>query len=129
MNRLATVRRVDNLISVQVSTPALVQLDRVWPRLPALLARTKRPIAENLATLRRAGIEFIEPEAGLTAFARVGDGDAVSARLEKQGVGVARGSFFEAPEYVRLFLGADPRAFRTGIEALSREVERASRSR
>ena len=46
-----------------------------------------------------------------------------------QGVGVARGSFFEAPEYVRLFLGADPRAFRTGIEALNREVGRASRPR
>jgi aspartate/methionine/tyrosine aminotransferase len=60
----------------------------------------------------------VEPEAGLTALVHAGDGDAAAAALEKRGIGVARGSFFGAPEYVRIALGADPKAFAKGIRAL-----------
>ena len=77
-----------------------------------------RPIPANLATLRASGLAFIEPDAGPTALVRVGDGDRVAADLEKRGVGVARGSFFDAPEYVRVFLGADPAVFSRGIREL-----------
>ncbi len=117
---LAQVRRVDNLISVQCATPSLVMLEKIWPRLPALREKTMRPIARNVATLRASGLEFVEPEAGLTALVKVGDGDRVADELEKEGVGVARGSFFNAPEYVRVFLGLEPSLFRRGIEALVR---------
>lgn len=119
---LARVRRVDNLVSVQCATPSLLLLERIWPRLPELRKRTMRPIRANLATLKRSGLSFIEPRAGLTALVHVGDGDRVALALEKQGIGVARGSFFEAPECVRVFLGAKPALFRRGIEALAREV-------
>lgn len=117
---LDRVRRVDNLVSVQVSTPSLLQLLKVWPKLPELRRRTRHPVRQNLKALRQAGFDFPEPDGGLTALVRVGDGDACAAALENQGVGVARGSFFGAPEHVRVFLGADPRVFRRGILALER---------
>jgi len=123
---LEPVKRVDNLVSVQVSTPSVEKLLSIWPRLPELRRKTMRPIRANLATLRESGLEFIEPEAGLTAFVRVGDGDGVAAALERLGVGVARGSFFEAPKYLRLFLGADPRHFRSGVRALTAVMENAT---
>jgi aspartate/methionine/tyrosine aminotransferase len=117
---LAHVRRVDNLVSVEVATPSLALLKRIWSRLPELRRRTMRPIRANLLALRRSGLRFLEPEAGLTALVHVGDGDAAAAALEGEGIGVARGSFFDAPAYVRLFLGAAPRDFRRGLEALRR---------
>ena len=117
---LDRVRRVDNLVSVQVATPSILQLLKAWPRLPELRRRTLRPVRTNLAALRAAGLTFAEPDAGLTVLVEVGDGDRCAAALEKEGVGVARGSFFDAPAHVRVFLGADPRAFRRGVEALTR---------
>jgi aspartate/methionine/tyrosine aminotransferase len=116
---LERVRRVDNLVSVQCATPSLLELQRIWERLPELRRRARRPVRRNLAALKRSGLDFIEPQAGLTAMVRVGDGDAVSEALEARGVGVARGSFFDAPEYVRLFLGADPAGFARGLAALA----------
>jgi len=115
---LDPVRRVDNLVSVQVSTPSLEKLLQIWPRLPELRRKAMRPIRGNLQRLRESGLRLIEPDAGLTVLVEVGDGDAVAASLERRGIGVARGSFFEAPRHVRLFLGADPRRFRTGVAAL-----------
>ena len=113
------IRHVDNLVSVQCSTTSLQLAEKTWPRLPDLRKKAMRSIRENLATLAASGLNYIEPDAGLTALVHAGDGDAVSAALEEKGVGVARGSFFNAPEYVRVFLGAQPIAFRDGIAALS----------
>jgi len=115
---LARVRRADNLVSVQCATPSLQLLDEVWPRLDALARRARRPVAANLETLRRSGLAFAEPQAGLTAFVHVGDGDRVSAALAARGVGLASGSFFGAPAHVRVYLGAQPAAFREGIARL-----------
>jgi aspartate/methionine/tyrosine aminotransferase len=125
---LSRVRQVDNLVSVQCATPSLRRLRAAWPRLEALRRAALRPVARNLALLRRSGLPFIEPEAGLTALVEVGDGDAVAAALEQRGVGVARGSFFGAPRHVRVFVGADPRAFARGLRALADQA-RAGRSR
>jgi len=50
----------------------------------------------------------------------VGDGDAAAEAMQREAIGVARGSFFEAPEYVRVYLGADPVAFAKGVRALAR---------
>lgn len=119
---LDRIRKVDNLVSVQVSTPAVLLAKRVWPRLPALRRRTMRPLRTNLTALRRSGLSFIEPDAGLTVLVRVGDGDAVAEALQRRGVGVARGSFFDAPEYVRVFLGAPPPRFRAGLAAIREAV-------
>jgi aspartate/methionine/tyrosine aminotransferase len=116
---LAAVRRADNLVSVQVATPSLLALRRAWPRLDALRRRALKPVRGNLAALRRSGIPFLEPQAGLTALVKVGDGDAAAAALEKEGIGVAPGSFFGAPDCVRVFLGAQPRAFAEGVRALA----------
>ncbi|MHC4952779.1 MAG: pyridoxal phosphate-dependent aminotransferase [Planctomycetota bacterium] len=115
---LARIKRVDNLVSVQCATPSILLLRRIWDRLPALRRDNMRPIARNLATLRKSGIEFIEPEAGLTVFARVGNGDRCAKAMAERGVGVATGSFFGDNRYVRLFLGADPAVFREGIARL-----------
>jgi len=115
---LERIRKVDNLVSLQVSTPALLLLKRIWPRLAALRRRTMRPLRTNLSALRQSGLAFIEPDAGLTVLIRVGDGDAVAEALQRRGVGVARGSFFDAPEYVRVFLGAEPARFRAGLAAI-----------
>jgi aspartate/methionine/tyrosine aminotransferase len=116
---LDRVRRVDNLVSVQCATPSLLHLRRIWNRLPEFRRASMRPVRRNLATLRKSGIEFIEPEAGLTAFARVGDGDRCAAAMAERGVGVASGSFFGDNRYVRLFLGADPADFRVGVAELN----------
>jgi aspartate/methionine/tyrosine aminotransferase len=115
---LAQVRRVDNLVSVQVSTPSILALKRVWPRLGALRRRALAPVRKNLAALRRSRLPFVAPEAGLTALVRVGDGDAAATSLHSRGIGVAPGSFFGAPDHVRLFLGADLREFAEALQAL-----------
>jgi aspartate/methionine/tyrosine aminotransferase len=126
---LARVRRVDNLVSVQCATPSLRRLRQAWPRLDALRRAALRPVRANLLLLRRSGLPFIEPEAGLTALVEVGDGDAVAEALERRGVGVARGSFFGAPRHVRVFLGADPRTFARGLRALVDQAPRGRRRR
>jgi aspartate/methionine/tyrosine aminotransferase len=95
---LDRVRRVDNLVSVECATPPALVLKRIWQRLPELRRRAMRHIATNLVHLRGSALDFIDPEAGLTAFVRVGDGDEASASLERKGIGLARGSFFGAPE-------------------------------
>ena len=87
-------------------------------RLPEFRRNAMRPVRRNLATLRRSGIPFLEPDAGLTAFVRVGDGDGCAEAMAERGVGVASGSFFGDNRYVRLFLGADPAAFREGVAEL-----------
>jgi aspartate/methionine/tyrosine aminotransferase len=126
---LACVARVDNLVSVAVSMPSVLEALRLWPRLDALRRKALRSVATNLATLRAARLPFVEPDAGLTALVEVGDGDRVAAALEKSGVAVAPGSFFEAPRCVRLFLGAPPAIFRRGVSALAaRTRRRAARS-
>jgi histidinol-phosphate aminotransferase len=115
---LAPVRRADNLVSVQVATPSILAARRTWPRLAEFRRKALAPVQRNLAMLRRSGLVFIEPEAGLTALVRVGDGDAAATALHSRGIGVAQGSFFGAPEYVRIFLGADRESFAKGIAAL-----------
>ena len=121
---LAETRRVDNLVAVECATPSFHLLEKVWPRLDSFRDRAMRPVAANLATLDELGLSYPRPKAGLTAFVEVGDGDAVSDALEKRGVGVARGSFFEAPEFVRVYTGADPKVFRRGAAMLAEEVAR-----
>jgi len=116
---LDRVRRVNDLVSVQCSTPSLLALRRVWDKLPEFRRNAIKPIARNLATLRRSGVPFIEPEAGLTAFVRVGDGDRCMREMSERGVGVATGSFFGDNRYVRVFLGAEPATFREGIKRLA----------
>jgi aspartate/methionine/tyrosine aminotransferase len=115
---LAPIRRADNLISVQVATPSILAVQRAWPRLAALRRAALSPVKRNLAALRRSGLRFVEPDAGLTALVEVGDGDAAATALHSRGIGVAQGSFFGAPGYVRIFLGADRESFAKGIAAL-----------
>lgn len=115
---LARIRRVDNLISVAVSNPSILAANRHWPRLGSYRRTALRNVAANLRTLRASGLEFIEPDAGLTAFVRVGDGDRVSRALARRRIAVVPGSFFGDRSSVRIFLGADPAPFRAGIEAL-----------
>jgi aspartate/methionine/tyrosine aminotransferase len=115
---LDRVRRTDNLVSVQVPTPSILALKRVWPRLADLRRRALAPVKGNLAALRRSRLPFVKPDAGLTALVRVGDGDAAATALHSRGIGVAPGSFFGAPDHVRIFLGADRKSFAKGIAAL-----------
>jgi len=115
---LDRIRRTDNLVSVQVATPSILALKRVWPRLPALRRRALLPVKANLAALKRSRLPFVKPDAGLTALVRVGDGDAAATALHSRGIGVAPGSFFGAPDHVRVFLGADRRSFAKGLVAL-----------
>jgi len=115
---LDRVRRVDNLVSVQCATPSILYLRRIWSKLPEFRRAALRPVRKNLATLRRSGLTFVEPQAGLTAFVEVGDGDRCAAAMAERGIGVAPGSFFGDPRCVRLYLGADPADFRAGVAAL-----------
>jgi len=115
---LEPIRRVDNLVSVQVATPSILKLLNVWPRLGEWRQKTLRHVAQNLRTLRASGLSFRKPDGGLTAFVNVGDGDAVSDELERRGVGVARGSYFGAPYGIRVFLAGDPAAFKKGVEQI-----------
>ena len=116
---LARVARVNDLVSVQCSTPSILALRRVWDRLPEFRRNAMRPIKRNLATLRHSGLGFIEPQAGLTVFVRVGDGDRCMREMGERGVGLASGSFFGDNRYARLFLGAQPETFAEGVRRLS----------
>ncbi|MGQ0615337.1 MAG: pyridoxal phosphate-dependent aminotransferase [Planctomycetaceae bacterium] len=122
---LDRIRRVDNLISVAVSMPSILMALRLWPNLAAYRKRALRHRAGNLARLRASGLRFTPPQAGLTAFVEVGDGDAVAAAAARVGVAVVPGSFLQAPAFVRLFLGAEPQHFRRGLDTLTRILARA----
>lgn len=115
---LDRVRRTDNLISVQVATPSILAMKRAWPKLNVLRRRALVPVKANLQLLKRSKLPFVKPDAGLTALVHVGDGDAAATTLHSRGIAVAPGSFFGAPDHVRIYLGADRRAFAKGIEAL-----------
>lgn len=116
---LRKVAQVNDLVAVQCSTPSILALRRVWDRLPEFRRKAMRPIKRNLATLRRSGMPFIEPQAGLTVFVEVSDGDRCMAEMARRGVGVASGSFFGDNNYVRLFLGAETKTFRDGVRLLA----------
>ncbi len=124
---LDRIRKVDNLVSVQCATPSLIKLLETWPKLDALAERARRPVEKNIEALRASGLTFAEPQAGLTAFVKVKDGDVCARECERRGVGVARGSFFDAPQYVRLYLGANPTQFARGVQILARVNETAKR--
>lgn len=120
---LARIRRVDNLISVAVAMPSVRVALRHWPRLETYRRAALAPVRANLKALAASGLEFIEPQAGLTAFVRVGDGDAVCSALAAQGVALVPGSFFGAPDWLRIWLGAPKEHFERGLAALRAAVD------
>lgn len=96
-------------------------------QLPAIAARAKSILGPNRALLqsfldRHPRLEGGRIGHGTVSFPRMAgvDVDAFCGRLlERHGVSVVPGSFFEAPEHLRITIGCATETLRGGLEAFS----------
>jgi aspartate/methionine/tyrosine aminotransferase len=126
------MRRLNDLFGVKAPHVAERLAVRALSRLPALRARADALIGPNRAAYREIlgghlALEQAIFEQGTTVFPRLrrGDGDDFFRRLtERFETSVAPGSFFGAPEHIRIGLGGDPAMTREGLTRIAEALER-----
>jgi len=127
--RIAEAIRYNDYISVLYPNPCAWVGLRALDQLEALQARAADVRARHLPIIRdwaeaQPAVTWIEPDVGVIAFPRLADGiDVPSAcdRLrEEHDTLVVPGSFFEAPQHVRIGFGIDEGDLREGLSRLSR---------
>ena len=122
------LRRVRDVVDNASSAPADRLAALAWSLQPQLAARTRALLGGNVARAREffaahPVFELPEPPSCSVVFARVtGQPDAdrfVQAMLERHGVALAPGRFFEAPAYFRVSLAGRPEALDAGLARLA----------
>ena len=100
--------------------------------LPAIRARAQRRLAANRASLvrflsRERRLACLAPPGGTVAFPRLPrglDGERFAELLlRRHSTRVVPGAFFEAPRHVRIGFPAPQRAFRLGLERITRALD------
>ena len=100
-----------------------------WAALPQLASRARRILGENVALAREVfaglpALELAEPPSCSVVFPRLRGTDSaepfVQALLERHGVAVAPGRFFEAPGHFRVSLAGAREPLAAGLERLGR---------
>jgi aspartate aminotransferase len=88
-------------------------------------ARRFEERAKIAVEILRGTFDFVEPEAGFYLFAgRKGlDSDALCLRLLEKGIGVAPGTAFGYPEFLRISLTPEPVTLQESLRALVKEVK------
>lgn len=127
------MRRLNDLFGVKAPHVAERLAVRALTRLPALRARAEALIGPNRTAYREilGGHPALEQtifDQGTTVFPRLlrGDGDAFFHRLTQRfETSVAPGSFFGAPDHVRIGLGGDPAITREGLMRIAEALEQA----
>jgi alanine-synthesizing transaminase len=118
---------------LSVSTPVQRALPAVLALAPRIRAVVLARLHANLAVLRAAiaglpGVELLEPEGGWSAVLRiagpVGDEELALALLEREGVRIHPGYFFDfaAEGYAVLSLLPEPGDFAEGVARLARRL-------
>lgn len=109
----------------RLATTAFQQLDRLAERARGII----RPNAERVARFvsARPEMDWVAPEGGTIAFPRIrglrDTRELAAMLLEKYETAVVPGSFFDAPEHIRIAFGADSATVSTGLEALGRALD------
>jgi len=127
----ARMRRLNDLFGVKAPHVAERLAARALSRLPVLRARAAAFIEPNRAAYREilGGHPALEQtifDQGTTVFPRLlrGDGDGFFRRLtEGFETSVAPGSFFGAPDHIRIGLGGDPAMTRDGLTRIAEALE------
>jgi len=126
------VRRVRDVVDVcgavppeRLATLAFQGLDALAERARGIILPNAERVARFVAS--RTELDWVPPEGGTIAFPRVRgvhDTRALAATLlEHHGTAVVPGSFFDAPEHIRIAFGADSDTVSRGLEALGRALE------
>lgn len=125
-------RRVRDVVDVCGAVPPERLATLAFHRLDSLAERARgiiQPNAERVARFvaSRSDLEWVPPDGGTIAFPRIGglrDTRALAAALLAQfGTAVVPGSFFDAPEHIRIAFGADPATVSAGLETLGRALD------
>ncbi len=125
------LRRTRDVVDNANSAPADRLAALAWSLQPELAARTRSLLRENIARAREffaahPQFELPEPPSCSVVFPRVaGLSDAevfVQRMLERHGVALAPGRFFEAPAHFRISLAGRTEALEAGLARLTAAV-------
>jgi aspartate/methionine/tyrosine aminotransferase len=130
------MRRLNDLVVVNMPAPSASIALAAWPRLEAIAARHRETAARNFRVLSswvrgRDDLLWSPPDGGVAAFLEVpalaGKDDAawVEALLEATGVCVVPGSMFGAPGSIRLSFGLPTDAFTEALDRLGGFLDRS----
>jgi aspartate/methionine/tyrosine aminotransferase len=121
------LRRTRDVVDNAGTAPADRLAALAWTLLPRLAARTRELLGGNLARARaffaaHPMLDLPEPPSCSVVFPRlVGQASAemfVQDMLERHGVALAPGRFFDAPAHFRLSLAGDPSRLEAGLAIL-----------
>ena len=127
------VRRTRDIVDNASSGPADRLAALAWSQMPALEARTRELLGGNLARARaffaaHPMLEIAEPPSCSVVFPRIaGHASAelfVQDMLDRDGVALAPGRFFEAPGHFRISLAGDPATLATGLAILAKRLQK-----
>jgi aspartate/methionine/tyrosine aminotransferase len=127
--------QLKNLFGVNEVHPAGRLALRALARSSEILARSRGILEANRSAWSafvdgRADLDVVRTAHGTTAFPRTlrCSADALCARLrERYETSLVPGSFFGAPEHVRVGLGGDPEKFGEGLARLGRALDELNR--
>jgi len=109
----------------RLATIAFQQLDRLAERARGIIQPNAERVARFVAG--RPEMAWVAPDGGTIAFPRIRglrDTRELAARLlEQYQTAVVPGSFFDAPEHIRIAFGADSASVTAGLEALGRALD------
>ncbi len=126
--RIEEAIRTNNYISVLYPNPCAWVGLRALDQLASLQARAAAVRARHLPIVRswvasQPAVSWLPPDVGVIAFPRLAesvDVDRLCERLsEEHDTLVVPGSFFEAPQHIRVGFGIDEAALREGLSHLS----------
>ena len=119
---------VDNVCSVPSERLGVL----AFQQLGALTARTRRILGGNLERARaffaaHPGLVLPAPPASSIVFAQLRNASTTAAfvtrLLERHGVAVAPGHFFESPDHFRISLAGDPEVLAEGLRRLDAALD------
>jgi aspartate/methionine/tyrosine aminotransferase len=127
-----SARRVRDVVDVCGTIPSEILATVAFERLDALAERARgiiQPNAERVTRFlsARPEVEWVPPGGGTIVFPRirgVEDTRGLAAVLmDRFQTAVVPGSFFDAPEHIRIAFGADPATVSAGLVALGHALD------
>lgn len=123
------IRRAHDVVDGAGPFPTERLAVEAFGKIDQLRARARVILATNLAVLdamarNHPRLEWLDPQAGTTAFPRVRDvrdtSDLVDYLINTHDTVVVPGHFFQAPDRIRISFGARPDAFAAAVKRLDR---------
>ncbi len=127
------MRHLAGLFDNIIAHPSERLAVRALERSAMIIEPHMRLVAYNRALLNRwiesmAGVTWVPPAAGATAFVNLGLGDVwrfTDTLARVRGTRIVPGHFFGAPEYVRIGLGVDSASLEHGLTRIAEQLQTA----